>query len=199
MNGKKTSILRDVIIITVITLVAGALLGMAYNVTKEPIELQRQAKITNAKQAVFPDAADFNMIYSNDGQDAGNSEETGPTKINTVDEALDDGGNVLGYVIDVTNSQGYGGDIELMVGVRTDGEEKLNAISFLKLSETAGMGMKAKNSPFIDQFTGKNVSGGLDISEVDGISGATITTKAVTAAIDEAVKMAEACLKAGGS
>ena len=67
-------------------------------------------------------------------------------------EAKDSSGASLGYVVDVTNTEGYGGDIELMAGITSDGT--INGIQFLSISETAGMGMKAKDADFMDQFKG---------------------------------------------
>ena len=100
------------------------------------------------------------------------------------------------YVVDVTDSDGYGGDIEIMVGISSgSGSYKVNGISFLQLSETAGMGMKAKESPFIDGFRGLPAdepvvyvkTGKSADNEIDAISGATITTSAVTNAVNAAV------------
>ena len=192
---KKSSLIRDVLIITLITLVSGALLGLVYNVTKDPIERQRIKKLNEARMSVFSDAADFTGIYekaSDTGAELPSySHEEDGTVINTVDKALDANGAFLGYVIDVTNSNGYGGDIEIMTGIRfKDGKPVINGISFLSISETAGMGMKAKNADFMGQFNGKEADGGLTLADVDAISGATITTKAVTWAMDAAVKTA---------
>ena len=79
----------------------------------------------------------------------------------------------------------YGGDIQFVMGVKMDGT--LNGISFLSIGETAGLGMKATEDKFMDQFKNKNVSklsytknGALADDEIDALSGATITTNAVT-------------------
>ena len=100
-------------------------------------------------------------------------------------EASDDSGQMLGYVLTVTDSEGYGGDIQLSMGVRMDGT--LNGISILSISETAGLGMNANTDAFKGQFADKNVeqftytkNGASADNEIDAISGATITTNAVT-------------------
>ena len=82
-------------------------------------------------------------------------------------------------------AEGYGGDIQLSMGVRMDGT--LNGISILSISETAGLGMNANTDAFKGQFADKNVeqftytkNGASADNEIDAISGATITTNAVT-------------------
>ena len=102
--------------------------------------------------------------------------------------AKDTSGTVLGYVITVTTHAGYGGDITFTMGIRQDGT--VNGISILSISETAGLGMKAEEV-LKPQFANKQVaqfaytkSGATMDSEIDAISGATITTDAVVTAVN---------------
>ena len=90
----------------------------------------------------------------------------------------------------------------LYLGVTLDGT--LNGISLLEISETPGIGMRAQEV-LAPQFRGKQVSqftytktGGSSDSEIDAISGATITTEAVTNAVNGGLKVAEA-LRQGGT
>ena len=106
----------------------------------------------------------------------------------TVFEALVASFENLGYVIQSTSSEGYGGNIVLYVGIRLDGT--VNDISILSISETPGLGMRA-GDVLVPQFHQKNVksitytkTGSTSDSEIDAISGATITTKAVTNAVN---------------
>ena len=92
-------------------------------------------------------------------------------------------------MLTVTDHEGYGGDIQFAMGVQNDGT--LNGISFLSIGETAGLGMKAQDEAFCDQFAGKNVdrftytkNGASNEMEIDAISGATITTNAVTSGVN---------------
>ena len=166
-------------ILLVITLIAGLLLGLVYQVTKEPIAEQEAKAKQEACQEVFADAASFE-----------------PLELQAVDEstwsgegygvmaAMDSAGSTLGYVITVTTKEGYGGDIQFTMGIRSDGT--VNGISLLSISETAGLGMRAEEV-LKPQFAGKNVakfayskSGASADNEIDAISGATITTNAVT-------------------
>ena len=104
-------------------------------------------------------------------------------------EAKGSDGSALGYVVTVTSHEAYSGDLQLAMGVRADGTT--NGISLLSLSETAGLGMEADTDSFKSQFAGKKVdkfqytkSGATVDEEIDALSGATITTNAVTNAVN---------------
>ena len=168
-----------------ITLVAGLLLGGVYQITKDPIAKEQQRAKEEAYKEVFADADSFEELPL-DGQSSKEFKKNGWDA--SVDEAMkvfDKDKNPIGYVLTVTDHEGYGGDIQFAMGVKNDGT--LNGISFLSLSETAGLGMKAKEEGFKDQFSNKNVerfeytkNGASAENEIDAISGATITTNAVT-------------------
>ncbi|MDE7340148.1 MAG: RnfABCDGE type electron transport complex subunit G [Lachnospiraceae bacterium] len=176
---------KDTGILLVITLVAGLLLGLVYQITKEPIAIQKEKAKQEACMEVFADAASFAEmeVMQPDAQEwaaAGFSQET----IDEVMEALDASGAALGYVITVTTKEGYGGDIRFTVGITKDGT--VNGIAILEIAETAGLGMRAEEV-LAPQFADKNVeqfeytkSGAVSDSQIDAISGATITTNAVT-------------------
>lgn len=178
------AMIKDALILFAITLVAGLLLGLVYDVTKEPIIQQKAKAKAEACKNVFSEASSFEGMYTEDGPTsyfvAGLDSNV---SIDEVMQALDSSGNLLGYVITVTDHEGYGGDIQFSMGVTLDGT--LNGISLLSISETAGLGMKA-GDVLVPQFTNKNVSqftytksGSTNDSEIDAISGATITTNAV--------------------
>ncbi|MBD5508338.1 MAG: RnfABCDGE type electron transport complex subunit G [Lachnospiraceae bacterium] len=172
-------------ILLAITLIAGLLLGIVYQVTKEPIAAQEEKAKQEACREVFADADSFEAVQlatpdAASWSDAGYAQES----VDEVMAALDSTGATLGYVITVTTKEGYGGDIQFAVGVRMDGT--VNGISILSISETAGLGMRAEEV-LKPQFANKNVekfeytkSGAAAESQIDAISGATITTNAVT-------------------
>ena len=171
-------------ILLVITVIAGLLLGIVYQVTKAPIAEQEAKAKQEACQEVFADAASFGMIGVEALPAGWNEEGYAQESIDEVMEAKDASGELLGYVITVTTKEGYGGDIQFTMGIRSDGT--VNGISLLAISETAGLGMRAEEV-LKPQFAGKNVekfaytkSGAAADSEIDAISGATITTNAVT-------------------
>lgn len=137
--------------------------------------------------------ADFESVLAESGLDIGNA------GIDSVLKAVDESGNVIGHMFNVYSKDGYGGLIELSVGVTNEGE--ITGIGFLTLEETAGLGMKAKEPDFKDQFTGKTAdqlvltkSGASADNEIDAISGATITSTAVTNAVNGALYFAHNCI-----
>lgn len=184
MDSEKKSMIKDALILFAITLVAGLLLGFVYDVTKEPIAQQKAKAKAEACKNVFADADTFEPVAGQDGSTAyflAGADVS--VDIDEVMQALDGSGELLGYVITVTDHEGYGGDIQFSMGVTLDGT--LNGISLLSISETAGLGMKA-GDVLVPQFEDKKVesftytkSGAASDSEIDAISGATITTKAV--------------------
>ena len=106
-------------------------------------------------------------------------------------EACDASGNVVGHVINITTPEGYGGNIQMTVGVAND--MTMLGISFLSISETAGLGMNANTDTWKAQFAGIQAdeitytkSGKSAPNEIDAVSSATITTKAVTGAVNTA-------------
>lgn len=193
MNKKNdfTALLKDAGILAAITIIAGILLGLVYGVTKEPIRVQEQLALESACKEVFAAATSFeDCDYDLDKANAlmASGGYSGVSMSDTVRAALDGNGNVIGYVLTVTSHEGYGGDIQFTMGIQKDGT--LNGISILNISETAGLGMRAEEV-LKPQFVNKNVekfeytkTGALYDNQIDAISGATITTKAVTNAVN---------------
>lgn len=199
-------ILKDAMALTLITLVIGVLLGVVYEVTKEPIALQEAKSKMEAYAEVFPEAEDFMSLdlteYSDLFRKALDDAGYQAQKIDEVFEALDGTGNLMGYVITVTSTEGYNGDIQFSMGVSLDGTT--NGISFLNISETAGLGMNANKEQFKQQFKGKQVtsfaytkSGATADNEIDALSGATITTNAVTNGVNAGITAVQILNKGG--
>ena len=187
-------LVKDALLLTLITLISGVLLGLVYNITKKPIEAANEKATQEAYAAVFSDADNFEEMDV-DATAADLLTENGYTDddITGVVAANGADGSLLGYVITVTSHAGYGGDITFSMGVTTEGI--LNGYSITTISETAGLGMKAKESAFMDQFSNHTFSADdsyLEVTKVDpsasdpieAISGATITSKAVTYGVD---------------
>lgn len=174
--------LKNVGILLAITVIAGFILGAVYQITKGPIAEAEAAAAMEAYKEVFADAADFTEIEVNaDALTAGGI--TG-SDIDKVMEAKGADGSVLGYVFVITNHEGYAGDIQFTLGVSMDGTT--NGISILAISETPGLGMEAENV-LKPQFAGKKAAqfqytktGAVSEDQIDAISGATITTNAIT-------------------
>lgn len=178
--------IKNTFSLMLITLIAGVLLGLVYEVTKEPIANEKQRAKEEAYKAVFADADSFDAVDIESTKEIiGEYDDDYNADIDEVMTAKDSAGMLIGYVLTVTDHEGYGGDIQFAMGVRTDGT--LNGISFLSIGETAGLGMKATEDTFKDQFKDKKISkftytknGSTGDDEIDALSGATITTNAVT-------------------
>ena len=177
------SSLKNVLCLTIITIVAGLGLGYVYEITKEPIAQMEENTRLAAYRSVFPEASGFTDVEKS------LQSNVAGVDIDSAVNAQDPSGNIIGYVINVTSHEGYGGDISISMGIDSAGTVK--GIEILKISETAGLGMKAKEDKFKDQFKDKAVtqfsytkSGASADFEIDAISGATITTKAVTNAVN---------------
>ncbi|MGC6175554.1 RnfABCDGE type electron transport complex subunit G [Lacrimispora sp. 38-1] len=194
---KSGGYMKDALILFVITLVSGFLLGGAYQITKAPIEKATLAANIEAYKAVFPEAADFK---SDDKMKADietcNTElltqNFGNVGVNNALQAVDGSGTLLGYVITSHSDDSYGGTVELSVGIKADGS--ISGIEFLAISDTPGLGLKAKEPEFKGQYTGKSAesltvtkSGNAGDAEINAISGATITSSATTNAVNAAL------------
>lgn len=189
------SIIKDALALCLITLVAAVLLGFVNELTKDRIAEQKAAAKEAAYREVYPEAASIVTDDAAVGEKVAAAAEllkdNGFESI-TVDEAglaLDASGKTLGYVMTVTTKKGYGGAITMTMGYRLDGA--ITGIAFVTLNETPGFGMKANEAAFKEQFIGKNAfelvwvkTGASADNEIDAISGATITTKAVTGAVN---------------
>ena len=186
----KNKIIKDALALTLITLVAGVALGGVYEITKEPIARQEAQAKAEAYEQVFTDAAAFEEVKMDDTliqtiRDQLDQEGYKAQSIEEVMRAEDQSGETLGYAFTVVTSEGYGGDIQFSMGVQNDGT--LNGISILSIGETAGLGMNADTPAFKDQFVGKQVeklqytkNGATQDDEINAISGATVTTNAMT-------------------
>lgn len=199
MRDVKT-LIKNAFVLFVITLVAGVSLGFVYQVTKEPIAYQAQLAQIKANQAVFPDASDFTDVEIDDAAESTALAEPDYSKIDitSVKQAVDESGNGIGYVIQVS-SAGYGDNIVFTVGITNDSQ--VNGISLISINETPGLGMNAEKV-IVPQFvnvpaTTFNVvkSASSADGDIEAISGATITSKAVTYGVNAAVAYFNAALQ----
>lgn len=201
MNDTK-SMIKNALILFAITLVAGVLLGIVYQVTKEPIAYQDKLAQDKANQSVFATAATFDDVATDEAGAAAISEQFTGVTVESVKEAKDSAGTGLGYVIQV-KSKGYGDFITYTVGITNDAN--VNGISIIKIAETPGLGMNAEKvivPQFVDRAaTAFSVvkSGQLTDAntQIEAISGATITSKAVTNGVNGAISYFEKVLKGG--
>ena len=188
------NVLKGVIVLVALTVLSGLGLGAVNAITKAPIAQAEQDKKTAAYRIVCPEADVFEETAGVDlNKVASFLEEAGYVN-DTISEVMTakKGGADAGYAITVTNSAGYGGDATFTVGL--DAAGTVTGITFLDLAESPGLGMEARDDPsWSAQFKGKIapeltvVKGGSadeesdeTSPEIDAISGATITSSAVT-------------------
>ena len=191
-------LVKDALVLTCITVIAGFALGLVYEITKGPIAKAEQEALKEAYQTVFTDAASFELMEDFDTAeataivtDAGYTDDS----IDNCALAYDASGNPIGYVITVSSTAGYGGTITFSLGITNDGV--LNGYSITNISETAGLGMKARDTgdgTFSSQFIKRKAeiftvtkNGASNSSEIDAISAATITSKAMTNGVNAGV------------
>lgn len=191
---KKLGFMKDALILFVITLISGVLLGGVYEVTKTIIAQRQEEAKLKTYQEVFMDATAFEE-NTELTQKAAETDLSAYEKV-TVDEVLDAkdaSGNVIGHLVTSTSKAGYGGEVTISIGITSEGE--ITGIGYLALNETPGLGMKASESEFKDQFTGKNAAqltlvkggGASGDDQINAISGATVTSSAVTNAVNAAL------------
>lgn len=191
MKGKELvkDILIPAAILTAIALVATAALALTNALTKPIIDANQLDGAGLARLELIPDADKFAPIDLTDEL----------TALGVVDVYTAENG--AGTVISVTE-KGYGGSFTVMVGFNPDGA--VVAYKALTHDETAGLGSKAFETPFADQFVGK-VPGAFTVvkgtagadNEIAAVTGATISSDAVTLAINHAGD-AFAILQGGG-
>lgn len=193
MNSK--AIFKDTIILFIITVISGCLLGYVYDLTKDPIARQQEETKLNAYSQVMKKASDFKEEF-NDQIKKSNLEFTGKYGTNGIEitNALTayNEENIIGYVIQVIDKDGFNGNIEITVGIDTEGI--ITGVEILSIDETVGLGMNAQDEDFRNQYVGKKVdsftvtkSGSKNDNEIDALSGATITSNAMTYAVNGAL------------
>lgn len=202
MNKK---IVKDAMILFAFTVVLGLLLGIVNEITKEPIAKVNYEIEQNAYREVFKDGDSFEAVESFTAKDAAKiiaKSEYTADEITDVNAAKDKDGNILGYVINVTSHEGSQADISLSVGIRMDGT--LNGYSITSISETPGLGMLVKEKPFYSQFENKaeesyNVvkSTPAADNEIESVTGATISSRAVTNAVNASLVYFRTALQGG--
>ena len=179
------------IVVTAVSLLlicafASGLVAAVNAVTHRTIEDRAAEEAAASRRELLPEAVDFPETALENGE----VYYTGKTA----------SGEVAGYVF-VTTGNGYNGQVKVMTGFTPAGE--VTGVSFLTLDETPGLGMNAKRPDFYSQFTG--TSGKLRVvknadpgeNEVRAITSATVTSNAVTSAVNAARELFDTVAKGG--
>ena len=178
----------------IISAVAALLLAFTNNVTADTIAKRNEQANAEARKLVLESAQDFEEV-----KDVKTDNSKG-VEVSEIYEAKDASGNTVGYTLKVLPS-GYGGTIELMVGIDS-AKGRVSGINVVSNSETAGLGAKSTDPEFSDQYKGKPLeelsvlkNGTPGDTEIKAISGATITSTAVTNGVDAAIEVYNNSLK----
>lgn len=178
-------------VLLIICAIAAVLLGITNDITLPKIQEQIAMANDEARKQVVPAAESFEAL-----DEAAMADVLANPAYNVVKDVYQAkaGGNVVGYAVSVA-PKGYGGAVELIVGVDANG-----AVQGVKVgtnNETPGLGKNAEKPSFSEQFNGKtwdsdvNVikSGAPKENEITAISGATITSKAVATGVNQALSL----------
>ena len=184
---KKSTLVHDTICLFMITLISGLLLGAGYTITKKPIAAQEEKNKQEAYEAVYQGAS-----FEEDSALNKSLEKFNKDLAEAMKAKVD--GKDAGYVVSCSG-KGYGGAVSIALGIDEKGEIKGIQITDCS-NETPGLGQKSSDKEFNGQFVGTNASQDLNVVKdgsgstkdgtINAITSATITSKAVTRAIDGA-------------
>ncbi len=175
---------RMVIVLTLFATVSACILAWANNVTSEPIANVKRAEKIEALKRVLPE-------FDNDPLQETREFESLSGRV--VVHVARKEGEFVGAAL-VSSAKGYGGPVNIVMGVNADGT--IQAVAVLDApGETPGLGAKIKEAAFLKQFSGKpaDATGWArvkkDGGEVDAITGATISSRAVSEAVRKGLEI----------
>lgn len=164
-----------VLVLTVICLVCSSVLAYVFGITKDPIARALEQKTVRAASAVMPEGCET-------------PQKCALGEIQYFLAKKD--GKPAAIAVDGVSSNGYGGEIVLMVGLGMDG--KLVDFEVIKAAETPGLGMKLSDDDFRGPLRGRPLSGDWKVKkdggEIEAITAATITSRAVMECIADAAR-----------
>jgi len=173
------------LILFVISAVAACLLALTNYVTEGTIAAMNEQSNIEARQEVLPEATSFEAVSEADLADVISA--AGIASADELPEAYVgmNGSEIVGYTLKTIPGTGFSGDIEMLTGIAADGT--ISGITILTMNETPGLGANATNPEFKDQYQGLSATEEVAVSktgvsgnEIQAMTGATITSKAVT-------------------
>ncbi|MCL2838780.1 MAG: FMN-binding protein [Oscillospiraceae bacterium] len=182
--------IRYLIVLGSIIIVSTVLIW-GVNALTEPVrERNAEVVVADGREEVLPAATNFerrrlpNINYRGEGM-----------TIDSIYQGSDMHGELVGYAITLTSHEGHAGDIQMIVGItyRSNMPPIVNRVIILAMSETQGLGSRAADDEFLDQFIDKTeIHAVINIGEPAGdeilaISGATVTSNAVANAVSFAL------------
>ena len=178
----------------IITAVAALCLAVVNKITAPVIEKNRIATMEAAQREVLETAQSFEKITDFSAVDL-SSEEANGVYVEELYKGTSKDGELVGYVVSAVSTRGYGGNIKVMAGISSD--LKINRVKITETKETAGLGLKASEPEFINQFALrdkkmkviKNSPPTSEGEDIAAISSATVTSKAVTNAVNISLEL----------
>lgn len=191
----KSSPFRLIVSVFVTCVVAAAGLAATYYVTAPRIAAQDKAAEAEALTGVLPDAAKFEPVDAKTLEAA--VKVAGDSKVDAIYRALDSSGAQVGWGLKI-GSRGYGGYINMVLGLDSDG--KVAGLTILTMNETPGLGSRVKTEPwFLEQY--QTLKAGYtekDVKSLDTISGATKSSRGVRNTVMASGVIFEKVLKSAG-
>ncbi len=188
------------LILFLISAISALLLAGTNLLTKDAIAKQSEETNIAARQQVLPEADSFKAVEDLDAV----AQKASPENASIVTEAYMGykGDTLVGYTIKTTPN-GYGGEVEVLTGIDQSG--KVQGITILSHSETAGLGARSTEPEWQAQFSEKDATKDISVvkggsatgNEIQAITGATITSKAVTLGVNTSDKVFEALVSGG--
>ncbi len=172
MSKAKDTFWPMVLSLVLISMISGGVLALVYNLTKEPIEQSKKLSFENSVKSILPP---FTLLQD--------------TIVNNIPVIIAyNDSDIAGYAI-TAEGAGYGGPIKVMIGYTADGV--INDYAILEHQETPGLGAKA-GEWFKKTIPGGNANTTYSVSKdggnVDGITAATITSRAFLKSVNDANK-----------
>ncbi|MBO5257622.1 MAG: FMN-binding protein, partial [Clostridia bacterium] len=159
---------KMVLVLTVISMAIALLLAVVNGMTADVIAANIEKQKNEAVLAVFPDGTDVRTFHNADGEE--------------IYIILKDG-EILGSCVNVA-AAGYNGDVSMMIGMNTAHE--ICGIKIVSMSETPGVGTKVQGATFLERFFGMSEPVEIGVN-VDGISGATYSSRAIADGVNLAL------------
>lgn len=175
------------LILFIITAISAAILAVANEATVEPIKQAQEKSNNEARQEVLSVATSFEALNKEEIEVIVKEDN----RIKEIFIGSDGSGNIVGYTIKSVSS-GYGGELEIITGISKEG--KITGMKVVSHSETPGLGANSTTPKFQNQFIDKTTSSNLFVAksspkenEIQAISGATITSNAVSNGVNAAI------------
>jgi H+/Na+-translocating ferredoxin:NAD+ oxidoreductase subunit G len=196
----KNNVVRLGVILCLISAMAGGVLAFSNNITKDKIDLAEQIASSGPEvaQAVIPGSVSFEL---SDDKELVDKIKVANQKFVELRICKDASGNELGYGIRTLSTvPGYGGDVEIFLGVTNDGE--IAGMKVVAHAETVGLGAKIAEPKYQSQFIGKGTESEIKVTksnpkddEIVALSGATFSSRSITSAVNNAMDIYNQFLK----